>query len=260
MKKEIIAICLMQLVVLNSYAQEKEIDASGYATQQHIKDEKNYKIGEIKTSYVGDTILERNAFKEIVYPRKLVQPNIDVNISLRDGFGFSEVDRAALKSDRFYEIENSLWKNNEKYFVINPYRSNFSLLDKTVTNKSSIEILINTNGSFAQYIKWAGSVLKVDGIYNWKISPNPSDIVFTFSDFIEVDKKSYLSQNIVFIGLKNNQIKFKYLEKKYRDNNLVSADPIEFSVENNSVIQVRNYKIQVLNITENEITYKVISD
>ena len=250
----------MQFVGLNANAQEKNINTSGYATQQNIKDEKNYVISEIKTSYVGDTILERNKYIEIVYPKKLVKPNVDVSISLRSLYGWPEVDSAILKSDRFYEIENTLSKNNDDYYIINPYRSNFSLMDETVTRKSSIEILINTNGLFGKYIKWAGSVVKVDGIYNWKINPNPKDIVFTFSDYVKIDKKTYSSQNIAFLGVKGNQIKFRYIEKKYSDENLISSNPIEISVENNDVIQVRNYKIQVIKITENEITYKVISD
>lgn len=92
----------------------------------------------------------------------------------------------------------------------------------------------------------------------WK--PSPSNAMYLFSDLIKIDKVSYVSRNISFLGLKGNQIKFRYIEKKYSDENLISSDPIEISVENNDVIQVRNYKIQVIKITENEITYKVISD
>lgn len=168
--------------------------------------------------------------------------------------GDPKVCDVLLKSDRYYEIERTLSKRNVNYYVINPYRSDFSLIDITTVPKSSIEILINMDGSISEYVRFAGLVMHKE----WK--PSPSNAMYLFSDLIKIDKVSYVSRNISFLGLKGNQIKFRYIEKKYSDENLISSDPIEISVENNDVIQVRNYKIQVIKITENEITYKVISD
>lgn len=254
MKTKIIAICLLQFICMTVYARDTNDSAGGYAVQQKTKDEKSYVIGETKTAYIGDSLIVRSQYTETVYPKKLVKPNVDIRYLNKYFCGDPKVCDVLLKSDRFYEIERTLSKRNVNYYVINPYRSDFSLIDITTAPKSSIEILINMDGSISEYVRFAGLIMHKE----WK--PFPNNAIYIFSDLIKIDKESYLSRNIAFLGLKGNQIKFRYIEKKYSDENLVSSDPIEFAVENNNLIQVRNYKIQIIKITENEITYKIIED
>jgi hypothetical protein len=239
---------------MNVYARDTNDSAGGYAVQQKTKDEKSYVIGETKTAYIGDAIIERIQYKETIYPRKLVRPNVDIRYLNKYFCGDPRVCDVLIKSDRSYEIERTLSEGGIDYYLINPYRSDFSLIDITITNKSSIEVFINLDGTVSEYVRFAGAVMHKE----WK--PYPANAIYIFSDLTKIVKESYLSRNIVFLGVKDKKIKFRYTEKKYRDDSLVSSDPIEFAVENNNLIQVRNYKIQIIKITDNEITYKIIED
>jgi hypothetical protein len=207
MKKKVIAICLLQFIVINAHARYINEGTGGYAVQQYTKDEKNYVIGDIKTAYIGDSLIVRSQYTESVYPKKLVKPNVDIRYLNKYFCGDPKVCDVLLKSDRYYEIERTLSKRNVNYYVINPYRSDFSLIDISTVPKSSIEILINMDGSISDYVRFAGLVMHKE----WK--PSPSNAMYLFSDLIKIDKESYLSRNIAFLGLKGNQIKFRYIEK-----------------------------------------------
>ncbi|NCU31380.1 MAG: hypothetical protein EOM23_00255 [Candidatus Moranbacteria bacterium] len=199
--------------------------------------EKNYSINEVKTAYTGESIvIFKNYFISNI---KKPIANVSQKCTLTCLFHVVELND---KNDLNIIGESII--DNRKYYVLSIPSDNFILI--CITDQGFFDgKIINTHNA---------AINK-----NYKINPNNTRFIFKTEEKIN-KLKPFENFEIVYTGIDNNSIKILYRE--YSPDSLARTafyQNLTYPIDS-KFIRFKNTKIEVIDINNEQITYKVVED
>lgn len=200
-------------------------------------DEKNYKIGEEHTVYVGERVLARKSYETIVQTGYVEASN---RFTLTGGMGSVAVSETGEKGDK-YKIVGSNEKGNFAVAIPGTHLT-FGVTqagqwDKTIASPS---FWTSPVGSGSAY----------------QLKP-PQTIFLPVESSTPLSEAGYINHELIYTGIGNDGIHLLYREYTF-ENMARSAFTQELVYPTDSKsIRFKNYKLKIVKATSSEITYVV---
>lgn len=212
------------------------------ATFSHTEDVdfKNYTVGVQKRAYVGDQVIQRKAYAQVISNNIY---SADNDFIFDGGIGSVAVYLNASKNDRFKIVGKN--ENGNDVIAIPGSHLMFGLnknyqWDGTVMSNS---FWTSPMGSGASY----------------KIEPDKT--TFTPLTTEEPIKNSgYVNHEIVYTGMGANGLSFLYREYTFDGIARTAFKQELVYPKNTKEIRFKNYKIEVISATPSELSYRVIEE
>ncbi|WP_217622037.1 hypothetical protein [Cobetia marina] len=212
------------------------------STQSNINDVdfKNYTVGQTQKAYVGDQIIARKSYQEIVRKNQYQALN---DFVFKGGLGTVAIHLNGSYGDIFRIAGQN--ENGNKVVHI-PH--------------SHLMFGIDSDG------KWDGTVM-ARSFWNSPVgsgsqySIEPSDTTFRLVESrVPHSEAGYLNHEIIFTGLGANGLSILYREYTFEDMARTAYKQELIYPRNSRKIRFKNYDIEIISANASEIVYKVISD
>lgn len=220
--------CTTSMKSMSTYSHTEEVDY------------KNYTINVERSAYVGDQVVKRKSYTQ------MVKNNIyraDNDFIFDGGLGSVAVYLNASKGDDFKIVG----KNDKGNDVISIPGSHLML---GLDNQHQWDGTVMSNSFWTSPVG-SGS------IYEMK----PHDTTFTpLTTEVPIKGTGYLNHEIVYTGMGANGLSLLYREYTFDD---IAREAFKQELvypSNTKEIRFKNYKIEILSVTPSEIFYRVIED
>lgn len=199
-----------------------------YVSKIETKNEifQNYKINEDKNVYIGDSIIEKG--------------NLQVNI-INSGKFKSLVNRNWLALGNIYNIK-FIDKNDSSYYIT----------DGGTIRVNSDGILLNKYGYYYNIFGWQDHPAIYIGEVGEKLfSPIEDTITYGLDSF---------KIQIIYAGLDGDNFKVTYREFKNDLARPAFNQDIVYNLNKSKTIRYKNFRIEILKASNEEINYVVLED
>lgn len=207
--------------------------------EEGIKEEtfKNYVLEEKKSVYVGDAIIKKEFVKK--YYKNTFLLKFVPNINFRD-----------INKEGMYEIKGYSEKDfNSKYIYISTVRGSHRYLKLNESGKLLSNDMFDFNGNSVESNYINDDKLKFEAI---KIKDNLDS------------KKSYLDGSykfeLIYNGKIDNNIKILYREFSEDLARVAYYQELTYNLNESKTLRYKNFKLEVIDATNEKIVYKVLSD
>jgi hypothetical protein len=200
--------------------------------------DKNYKIGDTLTAYVGEPLVKKKTYIAKVQSNLAAVPAINTIIS-SPNFG-----TISLPSGKQYQVKYDVFINGKRFTAM-----------EIPSKSGTVAVLFDTNGVIYDRVMREGKVLPE----SFKVKPLNAYVQMERPEKI-LERKTIENYEIIFGGVNNNQIKMTYREYS-PDDVARTAFFQELTYPTKSrTLRYKSMKIKVINITSEGITYQVVSD
>lgn len=219
------------------------LDSSEKTTRIEKKEAKNYQIGQISKCYVGDPVISNISYK------KQITESITSHLNFK-----ASIDYMDIKKDFIYEVKGRTFENSSHYFIhIFDSNGNFRFLK------------ISNDGNLVSkdLFDWYGNVVVNDYISmpNTKIFEVYSSPADKKTDsYSELYLDGSFKYSIYYNGKADGAIKLQYREYLNDMARIAFYQDLTYDLTESKIIRFKNYRIEVIKATNEEIEYKVISD
>lgn len=234
--KKTIPIVLFAIILCGCTTGFRKIDSYKPAPAIETQILKNYKIGEEKTVFIGENIVECSHLK-------LIQQD-----SVKFKAIKSSNTRVKISKGEIYEVKYKDLEDNSLYVCAGNSIS------------GGFHIKINKNGELLDPHPYYKDSL---GFHNHAALQIGEKGIKYFSP-IKKNQKKYDSgsfkQEIVYAGLSGNTLNVTYKEYKNDIARPAFFQNITYDLKNSNIIRYKNFKIKILKASNSQIKYVVLED
>lgn len=206
--------------------------------EEKTQEEKNYKIGETLTAYVGEPIVKKKTFRAKVESKLAAVPAMNTVITS------SEFGQIVLTQDKQYLVKYDVFIDGARFTAM-----------EVPTKTGVISVLFDANGVISDRVVRDGKLVSD----SFKIKPINAYVMMDRPEET-LERKMIENYEIVFGGVNNNQINMTYREFS-PDDVARTAFFQELTYPTDSkTLRYKSLKIVVHNITSEGITFEVASD